>query len=150
MSASSSNRSRVRLDALTLASIAFVVSNVLHGIDHERQGTARLTTEVVAGGTVLTILALATLGLTLRPHPRAPLFCAVVGLWTAVAVAASHLAPHWSAFSDPYPDLSLDALSWVVMLAEIAAALALGVIGVRELRRRSGSATVASLRPARS
>jgi hypothetical protein len=53
-----------------------------------------------------------------------------------VAVAAAHLAPHWSAFSDPYPDLSVDALSWVVMLLEVATALVLGLVGIRELRRR--------------
>ncbi len=48
-------------------------------------------------------------------------------------MAASHIAPHWSAFSDPYPDLHVDALSWGVMLAEIAAALIVGAVGVREL-----------------
>jgi hypothetical protein len=124
-----------RRDALTLASVAFVVANVAHGLDHQRQGTGRLTTEVLAGGTVLTLLAFGTLALVLRRHPRAPLVAAAVGLWSAVAVAAAHIAPHWSAFSDPYPDLSVDALSWAVMLAEVASAFVLGVVGVRALRR---------------
>jgi len=52
-------------------------------------------------------------------------------------VAAAHLAPHWSALSDPYPDLGLDALSWAVMLAEVAAALVLALAGVREVARHS-------------
>jgi hypothetical protein len=59
-----------------------------------------------------------------------------VGLTGALGVAASHLAPHWSALSDPYPDLSVDALSWAVMLAEIAAALALGIVALRQLARQ--------------
>jgi hypothetical protein len=55
----------------------------------------------------------------------------------ALGVAAAHLAPHWSALSDPYPDLGLDALSWAVMLAEIAAALVLALAGVREVARHT-------------
>src|SRR4051794_30972951 len=121
---------------LVSASAAFVAANLLHTLDHLRQGTDRLTTEVFAGGSVLTVAALVALLLALRGDSRAPLTAAVVGFWTAAGVAASHIAPHWSAFSDPYPDLNVDALSWAVMLAEIAAALALGVVGLRELRRQ--------------
>ena len=134
-----------RLPTLAVANLAFIAANVLHGIDHQRQGTGRLTTEVLVGGTVLTILAFATLPLTLRRHPRAPLVAAAVGLWAAVGVAAAHLAPHWSAFSDPYPDLSLDALSWAVMLAEIATALVFGLLGLRELRRQGAGPTPAAV-----
>jgi hypothetical protein len=123
--------------ALAVGSIAFVAANVLHTLDHLRQGIGGLTTEILAGGSLITAAALATLVLALRDDPRAPLAAAVVGLWTALGVAASHIAPHWSAFSDPYPDLRVDALSWAVMLAEIAAALALGMLGVRELRRQA-------------
>jgi hypothetical protein len=117
---------------LIWASGALVAANLLHTADHLRQGTGRLSSEVFAGGTVLTLAALLTLFLALRGDPRAPLVAAVVGLWTALGVAASHVAPHWSAFSDPYPDLSVDALSWAVMLAEIAAAFVLGVVGLRQ------------------
>jgi hypothetical protein len=116
---------------LIWATAALVAANLLHTADHLRQGTERLSTEVLAGGAVLTLAALLMLFLVVRGDPRAPRVAAVVGLWTAVGVAASHVAPHWSAFSDPYPDLSADVLSWAVMLAEIAAAFALGVIGLR-------------------
>lgn len=122
---------------LALGAVAFLAANLLHGLDHLRQGLGGLTPEVLAGGSVLTVAAVVTLVLVLRGSPRAPLAAAVVGLWSALGVAASHLAPHWSAFSDPYPDLDVDALSWVVMLAEIAAALTLGVLGLRELRARA-------------
>ena len=124
-----------RLDSLSLAAIAFVAANVLHSLDHLRQGTGALATEVLAGGTVLSILAILTLVLALRHHPRAPLWAAVVGTWSALGVIASHIAPHWSALSDSYFEIHADALSWVVMLAEVFAAAYLGFAGFRELRR---------------
>ena len=126
-----------RLDALSLAAAAFVAANVLHSLDHLRQGTGDLATEVVAGGTVLSILAVLTLVLALRHHPRAPLWAAVVGTWSALGVLASHVAPHWSALSDSYFEIHADALSWVVMLAEVFAAAYLGFAGFSELRRRA-------------
>ena len=60
---------------------------------------------------------------------------AAVGLWSALAIAASHLAPHWSAFSDPYSELTVDALSWIAVFAEIGSALALGLVGLGFIRR---------------
>ena len=126
---------RLRSDSLALAAVAYTVANILHGLDHQRQGTGRLTTEVMAGGTVLTVLAFLTMWLVLCRNSRAPLFAAVVGLWSGIGVAAAHIAPHWSAFSDPYPDLSVDALSWAIVLLEIGSALVLGIVGVMRLRR---------------
>jgi hypothetical protein len=124
-----------QLDTLSLAAAAFVAANLLHTLDHLRQGTADLATEILAGGTVLSALAVLTLVLALRRHPRAPLWAAVVGTWSALAVIASHIAPHWSAFSDSYFEIHADALSWVVMLAEVGAAAYLGLVGFTELRR---------------
>jgi hypothetical protein len=128
-----------RLDPLTAANIAFVLAILLHAADHVRQpgGLGALTPEVLWGGGALALLGLATLPLTLRRHPQAPLVAAALGLATAVSVSASHLAPRWSAFSDPYADLSLGAYSWAVMLAEVAAALVFGLIGVAALRREA-------------
>jgi hypothetical protein len=39
------------------------------------------------------------------------------------------------ALSDPYPELDVGALSWAVMLAEVAAAALLAVAGAREVAR---------------
>jgi hypothetical protein len=125
-----------RPDSLTLAAAAFVAANALHTLDHLRQGTGDLATEVLAGGTVLSSLAVLTFVLALRHHPRAALWAAVVGAWSALAVSASHIAPHWSAFSDSYFEIHADALSWAIMLAEVLAAAGLGLVGFRELRRR--------------
>src|SRR3954466_13019723 len=125
-----------RLDALSIAAIAFFAANLLHTLDHQRQGTERLTTEIFIGGSVISILGVVTLVMALRQNEQAPLVATVVGFWTAIGVTASHILPHWSAFSDPYPDLNVDALSWVIVLLEIGAAAALGLVGLRELRRR--------------
>jgi hypothetical protein len=122
---------------LTTASALFLAANLLHGADHFRQGTERLTTEVTLGGTLLTIAAIGTLILCLRHDSRAPLVAAVVGLFAGVGVMAAHLAPHWSALSDSYPDLGVDALAWIVVLAEIGAAFWLAFVGFTELRRES-------------
>jgi multisubunit Na+/H+ antiporter MnhB subunit len=124
-----------RLDTLAAAHFVLIATMILHAADHLRQGIGDLTPEVLWGGVALGAVVLATLPLTLRRHPRAPLAAAVVGLGTAAAVSASHLAPHWSAFSDPYPDLSVDAWSWGAMLAEIVAALAFAVVGLGAFRR---------------
>ena len=123
-------------DSLAIAAVAFVVANLLHTADHFRQGLGGLTPAILVAGTTLTVLAIVVMVMALRGHPRAPAFCAAVGLSGAVGVAASHLAPHWSTLSDPYPDLSVDALSWAVMLAEIAAALVLAIVALRQLMRQ--------------
>jgi hypothetical protein len=124
--------SGARMTRLASAAALFVAANVLHSLDHVRQGVDRLATEVVAGGALLSIAALLALVLALRRDPRAPAVWAATGAAGVLGVAASHLAPHWSALSDPYPGLGLDALSWADMLAEVAAALALAVAGARE------------------
>jgi hypothetical protein len=126
-----------RLDTISLAATAFVAANLLHTLDHLRQGTDDLATEILAGGTVLSILAVLTLVLALRRHRRAALWAAVVGTWSALGVIASHIAPHWSVFSDSYFEIDADALSWAVMLAEVLAAAYLGLVGFRELRRQA-------------
>ena len=131
---------RTGRDWLAIAAAAFLAANLLHGIDHERQGTDRLTTEVMIGGTLLTVLAVVTLIVVLRRSSRAPLFATVVGFSTAISVSAAHIAPHWSALSDSYPDVHADALAWTVMLLEVATAFLLGVVGVLRLRARPRSA----------
>src|SRR5438876_1245963 len=126
-----------RLATMTGANVAFVAANLLHTADHQRQGTAGLTWEIYLGGSAITIAAIASLVLALRHDGRAPIFAAVLGISSAAGIAASHIAPHWSAFSDSYPQIHADAISWVVVMIEIAGALWLAAVGARELRRAS-------------
>jgi len=130
---------------LLRANILFVAANLLHTADHQRQGTAGLRWEILAGGSAITIAAIASLVLAWRKDERGPIFGAVLGLSAAAGIAASHLAPHWSAFSDSYPEIHADATSWVVVLLEIAGALLLAAVAVRELRRASNGAPRAAV-----
>ena len=99
-----------RLTTLVGANVAFVAANLLHTADHQRQGTKGLSTEILIGGSAITIAAFASLVLALRRDERAPIFAAVLGLSAATGIAASHIAPHWSAFSDSYPQIGADAI----------------------------------------
>lgn len=128
---------------LLVAHVAFIGAMVLHTLDHVRQGTGRLSVGVLAGGSFLSLIAVAPLWLTFRRHPKAPLVATVVGYYTAVAVTAAHILPNWGVFSDPYPSLTLDAYSWAVMLAEIGMALVFGTVGLLEMRRGSVSTAAA-------
>ena len=122
---------RRRWTALEAASVGFVAANILHTLDHFRQGLDGLTWEILSAGTLLTLEAIVVLVLVLRRHEWAAPLAAVVGLSGAIGIAAAHIAPNWSALSDSYPQIGADALSWIVMLVEVGAALVLGVAGVR-------------------
>ncbi|MFY9587113.1 MAG: hypothetical protein WAT66_06635 [Actinomycetota bacterium] len=128
---------------LLVAHVAFIAAMVLHTLDHFRQGTDRLSVGVLAGGTFLSLIAVAPLWLTVRRHPKAPQVAMWVGYYTAVAVTAAHVLPNWGVFSDPYPSLHLDAYSWAVMLAEIGMGVVFGTVGLLEMRRGSVSTAVA-------
>jgi hypothetical protein len=132
---------------LLRANIVFIAVNLLHTADHQRQGTEGLTWEIYMGGSAITLAAVASLVLAARRDERAPIFGAVLGLSAAAGIAASHIAPHWSAFSDSYPQIDADALSWAVMLAEIAAAAVLGLVGLAQLRRQPAGRRQLSDRP---
>ena len=122
-----------------IAHVALLVGIVLHGADHVRQGLGDLNAQVFWGGVVIAVVALVTLPVSAANGPRTPLVAAVVGFGIAIAVTSSHIAPHWSAFSYSYPQRSVDAVSWAAMLTEVVAALALGIVGATELRRRAGA-----------
>jgi hypothetical protein len=108
-----------------------VAANILHTLDHFRQGLDGLTWEILSAGTLLTIEAIVVLVLVLRRHEWAAPLAVVVGFSGAIGIAAAHIAPHWSALSDSYPQIGADTLSWIVMLIEMGAALVLGVAGLR-------------------
>jgi hypothetical protein len=137
------SRSGLRLDSLGVAHTGFIAAMILHNTDHLRQarGIGGTPTPVFWAGMALMLAAFASFGLTMRRHPRAPVVATVVGFAAAFGAAASHLAPHWSALSDPYADLSLDAYSWVVMVVEVVAGLVLGLVGLRTLRQETTGIT---------
>lgn len=91
-----------------------------------------------------------SLAFVARRTRHAAQFAGIIGLLTAFGFVAVHLAPHWSMFSDPYPDRHLDAGSWIEMLAALAGGLWVAIealrvcrseqLGVAPLRARQQSA----------
>ena len=118
-------------ELLTTAAGVFLVANLVHGADHVRQDFAGFTWAVMLGGALLTFQAVVVFVYARRRHPHTAMLATVVGFSAAVLVAAAHIAPHWSVLSDSYTNqISADALSWGVMLAEVVAGVALGWVGL--------------------
>ena len=127
------------------AAILYGVGLVLHLADHMRRGTSVLTGEVNLLGTVSTIAGVITIGLVMTRHRLAPVAAIALGFPVAFGVAAVHLLPRWSDFSDAFPGSTtgVNALSWTVVLIEIAGALALGLAGLAMVRRSDEPARTA-------
>jgi len=124
--------------ALGRAALLLTLADVLHAVDHTRQGRD-LASEVYVAGVAGWIALALLLVLIARDHPLAPLYAAAVGVSVAVGFLAVHVAPHWSSFSDPYSAFHPDALSWAAVVVPIAAAINLVVRAVqaRSRTRRS-------------
>jgi hypothetical protein len=124
--------------ALRYATGLYAIGLVVHTADHVRRGTEVLTTEVTVLGTVSTLGGLVVIALVLAGHRLAAPVAAAFGFSSALGVAATHLLPEWSDFSDAFPGshhTGVTALSWVVTLVEIAGLLAVGATGVYALRQ---------------
>jgi hypothetical protein len=104
------------------AALLLVVTDVLHAIDHTRQGR-NLASEVYVAGVAGWIALALLLWLVARGHRLAAPYAAAVGLSVAVGFLAVHVAPHWSAVSDPYSRFDPDALSWALVVIPVLAAL---------------------------
>lgn len=120
---------------LARANLLVLVLLAAHTLDHAVNQPQRSlpATGGVVGVVGFVILAISAT-LALRRSPLAPAASALAGSLTALGFVAIHLLPQWSgAISDPYWDFSANALSWVLLLAPLAAALALAAVAAREL-----------------
>jgi hypothetical protein len=128
--------------ALKAATVLYGAGLLLHLADHFRRGTEVLTGEVNLLGTISTIVGLATIVLVFAGHRLAPVAATALGFPVAIGVAVVHLLPRWSDFSDAFPGSTtgVNAMSWTVVLLEIAGAAALGVAGLAMLRRERAAA----------
>ncbi len=130
--------------ALRLAAWLYLVGLIAHTADHLRRGASVLTPEVKAAGFVSTIAGVVTVALIFRRNRRAALAAVIFSFPVAIGVAAVHLLPKWSAFSDTFPGsrgTGVSALSWMVVLVEIAGALALGIVGAIDFSRERSAAS---------
>ena len=122
-----------RAQGLLAAVVVWNLTTLSHGADHLRQGLGRLSFEVFAIASTGALLALLTLALVLREHRYAPHLAIYGGVNVALGLVASHFMPHWSAFSDPYQDAGVDALSWGIAIVDAGAALLAAYVGYRVL-----------------
>lgn len=126
-----------RRRGLIVANALLLLAVTAHGVDHAFQqgGYQRLSAEVFGGGVVMGIVTVASLLLAIHAHRRAPLVTTAGGGWIAVAVVTGHFLPHWSEFSDSYPDLGVGLISYVAAGSVVAAGLAAVAVGASALRR---------------
>ena len=129
---------------LPYAALFYATGLALHTADHIRRGVDAVTPQVLWLGNISTLLGVTTVVLVLLGHRLGPPVAAFTGLQVAIGVAAVHLLPEWSAFSDAFPGArgtGVTAVSWTVVLMEIAGAFAMGVIGLSIVRnaRRAGA-----------
>jgi hypothetical protein len=120
---------------LLLAGCAFAVGSAIHTVDHLRRGQGSVTEELYWAGNLALVLQVVVVTLVLTRHRVAPLVAASVGPPLALAFAAAHWLPRWSALSDPLTAIG-SPFSYVASTLEIAGALALGVAGAAVVRRR--------------
>ena len=111
---------------------------VAHDLDHLLGGGRTAGGELSAGAYVLIATGFAatfgSLFLSLRRDRRAPLAAAVVGLGWAGGFAWVHLigaGSFWGPFGVPYTEADVSAVTWVLGVLPMVAALALAVAGVR-------------------
>jgi len=122
-------------EVLRYAALIFAAALLVHGADHWRRGFRVLTPEVYWAGMVLSVLAVISITLVLTRHSWGPLVAVVVGFPMAVGVAASHLLPRWSSFSDAFPGSGVDSLSYAAVVFEVIGSLVFGAAGMRMLLR---------------
>jgi hypothetical protein len=115
---------------LGYAALLVLAVNVLHDLDHVRQGTttpAAVVATAIAGWTATIVL----LVLVARRHELATRYAAGFGLALATGFVLVHLLPHWSTFSQSYADQDADALSWVLAVLPVLAGLCLSAVALR-------------------
>jgi hypothetical protein len=123
---------------LRYAAAFYAVAWFVHTADHLRRGFGVVTGEVTALGTGAAVLQLAAIALVFRRHRLAPLAAVAVGIPDGIGIAAVHLLPRWSVFSDAFPGAhgtGVTALSWVAAILEVVGALVFAAAGAYVLRR---------------
>ncbi|MDQ1396026.1 MAG: hypothetical protein QOG64_1285 [Acidimicrobiaceae bacterium] len=134
---------RVSVRLLEYTAGLYAVAWVVHTGDHLRRGLDVVTTQVAVLGSVAAVLQLAAVALVFLRFRWAPILAAAIGIPDAIGIAAVHLLPHWSAFSDAFPGAhgaGVTTLSWVAAIMEIVGALAFGLAGMYAWRRARGAA----------
>ena len=124
-------------------SIAFLAMDLVHDLDHVRRanyspGPVKALGFLAIGGAILTIALVAS------RHRFASPFAALFGFTAAIGFVAVHVVPHWGPFSDPFPALHVDGLTWLIAAVDIVVALGLGIAGLTAMRATQSTVLSAS------
>jgi hypothetical protein len=131
---------------LRLCALFYALGLALHTADHVRRGLDVITPQVLWAGNVSTAVGIAVVVLVIVGNRHAPFLAAVTGFPIALGVAMVHLVPAWGALSDSFEGArgtGVTALSWTVVLVEIVGALAMGIVGLRDVLRERDRTDVA-------
>jgi hypothetical protein len=123
---------------LRFAAWFYAIAWAVHTGDHLRRGFSSITSEVTVLGTTTAVLQIAAVVLVLTRNRWAPLVAVVVGLPDGIGIAAVHLLPHWSSFSDAFPGAhgtGVTGFSWFAAIVEIIGALTFAAAGAYCLKR---------------
>ncbi len=123
---------------LVWPNVALTAAVWLHDLDHVRQ-VREVEGPVALIGLLGVVTTLLSLSLAIARHSLAPLASIVVGFGTVIGFVAVHVVPDWGPLSDGYPDISVDAISWVAAVIPILVGLWVGIAGLRATRERSSS-----------
>ena len=125
------------MSRLARANLLLFALLIAHAVDHSLNQPSRdLPATSGLFGIAGFILVAASTTLAVRRSPLAPAASVYAGAVTAIGVVAIHLLPYWWGFvSDPFWDFQANALSWLILLAALGAALAVTAIGASEVRR---------------
>jgi hypothetical protein len=118
---------------LARAAVLYATMDLLHVLDHVRQGRD-IPDGVLVLGVIAIVLTLTLVVLAVRRHPAAAPLGVVLGGGLALGFAAVHLLPDWGVFSQSYEDLNVDALSWLLAIVPMFAAVLLALTAAREMR----------------
>ena len=122
---------------LKYSALLYGLGLALHTADHFRRGLDASTGQVLVIGNLSTALGVTVAVMVVVGYRNAPLLAALTGFPVAFGVAAVHLLPTWSAFSDTFVNghnTGVTAMSWTVVLVEIVGALAMGIAGLVVVR----------------
>ncbi len=126
------------MSTLAKANLLVLALLVIHTIDHavaqESRALPGSSNLVGVAGFVLTA---ASSWLALHRSTIAPEVSAVVGALTTIGVVTIHLVPSWWGWvSDPFWDFDASFLNWLGLIALLASAVYLTVVGLRRERYR--------------
>lgn len=113
---------------------------IAHTVDHVSRPASGNALAIGVPALLTFAGTIVALGLAFRSSGHAAAAAVAAGFVNLAGFTLVHVLPHWSIFSEPYSSLQVNALSWALLVAPMAAAALLFALGLRELgmwRRQS-------------